>query len=416
MSYVLTRLLALPTFKSLRHKNYRLFFFGQIFSLIGTWMQSMAQSWLVYQLTYSSVWLGAIGFLNSIPILFLSMFGGSLADRMSKRKLIIITQIVSLVQALALAVLVLFDFITVEIVAVLALTLGVINAFDIPARQSFIVELVGKEDLTNAIALNSATFNAARIVGPAVGGIIIAALGVGWCFALNAFSFCGVIISLYKINTHYVPDQKHSSFNVMQSLKESAIYMRSDASLIALMILVAVVTIFGWSYAVLLPIFADSILNIGAVGLGNLMMSVGIGAFISAVMIASFESRIQARTFIYTGIFIFVFCVSIFALSPNISLSLLSLIGVGMGLVMFLATANASIQRQVPDALRGRVMGLYSLIFQGLSPFGSLGMGFLASIIGVRSAVLVGGAVCGIAALSVRKWNKKLKIGRIQTT
>ncbi len=416
MTSILTQILSLATFKSLRHKNYRLFFSGQLFSLAGTWMQSVAQAWLVYQLTHSSLWLGTIGFLNSIPILFLSMFGGSLADRMSKRKLIIITQLISLMQACVLAGLVLTDRITVEIVAVLALSLGIVNAFDIPARQSYIVELVGKENLTNAIALNSATFNAARIAGPAIGGVVIATFGVGWCFALNALSFCAVIVSLYKIDTQYVPDQKHSSFNVMQSLKQSAIYIRSDTSLIALMLLVAVVTIFGWSYAVLLPIFADSILNIGAVGLGNLMMSVGIGAFVSAVMIASFESRIQAKTFIYTGIFLFVFCVSIFALSPNISLSLLSLIGVGMGLVMFLATANASIQRQVPDALRGRVMGLYSLIFQGLSPFGSLGMGFLASMIGVRSAVLVGGAVCGIAAFSVRHWSKKLRLGGIRTT
>ena len=190
------RVLSLPTFRSLQHRNYRLFFFGQILSLIGTWMQSMALAWLVYQLTYSSVWLGAIGFLNSIPILFFSMFGGSLADRMSKHRLIIMTQILSLLQALLLSVLVFFDIATIEIVALLAFTLGTINAFDIPARQSFIVDLVGKEYLTNAIALNSATFNAARIVGPAIGGLIVAALGIGWCFFLNAVSFFAVIAGL----------------------------------------------------------------------------------------------------------------------------------------------------------------------------------------------------------------------------
>lgn len=412
MSSILTRLVALPTFKSLRHKNYRLFFLGQIFSLIGTWMQSMAQSWLVYQLTYSSVWLGTISFLNSIPILFLSMFGGSLADRMSKRTLIIITQTVSLLQALLLAVLVLLGMATVEIVALLALSLGMINAFDIPARQSFIVELVGKDDLANAIALNSATFNAARIIGPAVGGVVIAAVGVGWCFLLNALSFVAVLISLAKISVQPRRERQTTAMNVFSSIKDSIAYIRSDISLVALLTLVAVVTIFGWSYAVLLPIFADSILQIGAVGLGNLMTSVGIGAFVSAVTVASVESKITARSFVYTGISLFVICISIFALSSNVSLSLMALMGVGMGLVMFLATANASIQGHVPDELRGRVMGLYSLVFQGLSPFGSLTMGIVAHLIGVRGAVLIGGCICGIAGVSIHYYMKtnKLKI------
>ena len=396
------RVLSLPTFRSLQHRNYRLFFFGQILSLIGTWMQSMALAWLVYQLTYSSVWLGAIGFLNSIPILFFSMFGGSLADRMSKHRLIIMTQILSLLQALLLSVLVFFDIATIEIVALLAFTLGTINAFDIPARQSFIVDLVGKEYLTNAIALNSATFNAARIVGPAIGGLIVAALGIGWCFFLNAVSFFAVIAGLVRMN---IPEQvtKRKTAGVFQSLADSIQYIRSESSLVALLSLVAVITIFGWSYSVLLPIFADEILNIGAVGLGNLLTAVGIGAFISAVSLASFESKYRPSTFIYSGIGIFVLFVSIFALSSDVSLSVISLIGVGMGLVMFLATANASIQRRVPDELRGRVMGLYSLIFQGLSPFGSIGIGLLAHGIGVRRAVLTGAVVCGVVTLSVKK-------------
>lgn len=409
MSMILKRFAALPTFKSLRHRNYRLFFSGQIFSLIGTWMQSMAQAWLVYQLTYSSVWLGTIGFLHSIPILFLSMFGGSLADRMSKRTLIIITQTISLCQALLLAILVLLGMVTVEIVALLALALGIINAFDIPARQSFIVELVGKDDLTNAIALNSATFNAARIIGPAVGGVVIAAFGVGWCFLFNALSFVAVLIGLVKISVQPSREQRNDAMSFFSSINDSLAYIRSDISLIALLILVAVITIFGWSYSVLLPIFADSILHIGAVGLGNLMTSVGIGAFISAVMVASLESKVSARRFVYTGIYLFVICISIFALSSNVSVSLISLVGVGMGLVMFLATANASIQRQVPDELRGRVMGLYSLVFQGFSPFGNLGMGVVAHAVGVQSAVLLGGFVCGIAGIGMKYYTKKQK-------
>lgn len=409
MTFVLERIAKLTTFRSLHHRNYRLFFTGQIFSLTGTWMQSMAQSWFVYQLTYSSVWLGVIGFLNSIPILFFSMFGGSLADRMSKHRLIIITQVLSLIQALFLGTLVLFDIVTVEMVAILAFILGTINAFDIPARQSFIVELVGKQDLTNAIALNSAMFNAARIIGPAIGGIVIAAVGVGWCFLLNAVSFFAVLAGLMKIELKAQVKQSVSSANVLHSLHESIAYIRSDVSLTALLILVAVVTIFGWSYAVLLPVFADSILNIGAVGLGNLLTAVGTGAFISAIILASVESKVNPRSFTYVGIFLFVIAISIFSVSSNILLSLVSLVGVGMGLVLFLATANATIQRRVPDQLRGRVMGLYSLIFQGLSPFGSLGIGALASGVGARAAVLCGAAVCGISGITVRFMMNKIR-------
>jgi MFS family permease len=396
------RISTVPTFRSLQHPNYRLFFFGQILSLIGTWMQSMAMSWMVYQLTYSSVWLGTIGFLNSIPILFFSMLGGSMADRMSKHTLIIITQVLSLIQALLLAALVLLNLVTIEIVAVLAFTLGTINAFDIPARQSFIVELVGKENLANAIALNSATFNAARIIGPAIGGLVVAGVGIGWCFVINAFSFVAVIAGLLMMKIPaYIPKTKQTG--IYRSLEESVRYIRSDNSLVALMVLVATITIFGWSYSVLLPIFADEILNIGAVGLGNLLTAVGIGAFISAVTLASFESRYKARIFIYSGIGIFVVFITLFAVSSNVAVSIIALIGVGMGLVMFLATANASIQRKVPDELRGRVMGLYSLIFQGFAPFGAIGVGLLAHAVGARYAVLIGGVVCAVVAFGVRK-------------
>ncbi len=409
MHKLVTRFLSLPTFRSLRQTNYRLFFAGQIFSLVGTWMQTMAQAWLVYQLTYSSVWLGIIGFLNTIPMLLFAMYGGSIADRFSKHKIILITQSLSLVQAIVLSLLVLFDMATVEIVAVLAFTLGTINAFDVPARQTFVFELVGKENLPNAIALNSAAFNAARIIGPAIGGVLIAAVGVGWCFFINALSFLSVIIVLLKLTiAPKVIDQKETT-SVFQSLKESIRYVRSDISLIALLTLVAVITVFGWSYTILLPIYADKVLQIGAVGLGNLMMSFGIGAFISAIFVASAESKIRPSKFIYGGILLFVIGISLFALSTNVAVSLYSLVFVGMGLIMFIATANASIQRSAPDAMRGRVMGLYLLIFQGLAPFGQLGMGWLANEIGVRGAVLCGAAICGITGISMRVFMNSLR-------
>jgi MFS family permease len=395
------RLATIPTFRSLRHPNYRLFFFGQIFSLIGTWMQSIAMSWLVYQLTFSSVWLGTIGFLTSVPSLFLSIFAGTLADRMSKRKLIIIMQTAALVQALLLGVLVFTNLVTIYVAAFFALTLGVINSFDIPSRQSFIVDLVGKEDIANAIGLNSATFNGARIVGPAIGGLVIGLIGVGWCFTLNAVSFIAVLIGLFKMTVVEPPPASEQRSSVVEALRESVAYIRSDPSLTALMILVGVVTTFGWSYSVLLPIFADKELQIGAVGLGRLYMATGIGAFISAMTIASAGGRIPPRKFIYMGIAIFSCSIIGFGLSTNPSFSMLCLVGVGMGLIACFATANATLQGRAPDALRGRVMGLYSLVFQGMMPIGSLISGIVAKGIGVRSTVIIGGLISGMTAIVV---------------
>ncbi len=391
----------------MRHYNYRLFFFGQIFSLIGTWMQSIAMSWLVYQLTYSSVWLGTIGFLTSIPSLFLSIFAGTLADRMSKRKLIMIMQMAALVQALALGFLVFTNLVTISVVAVFALTLGVINSFDIPSRQSFIIDLVGKQDLANAIGLNSATFNAARIVGPAIGGLVIGVIGVGWCFTLNALSFVAVLVALVKMTVVEPPPAIEARSSMADALKVSIAYIRSDASLTALMILVAVVTTFGWSYSVLLPIFADKELHIGAAGLGRLYMATGIGAFISAITVASASHRIPPRRFIYVGIAIFSFSIIGFGISTSPALSMLCLVGVGMGLVACFATANATMQGNAPDALRGRVMGLYSVVFQGMMPIGSLLSGIVAHGIGVRWTVSIGGIICGTTAIIVSGIRKR---------
>ncbi|NUN69237.1 MAG: MFS transporter [Bacteroidetes bacterium] len=402
MSDLLVRFTSIPTFRSLQHRDYRLFFSGQIVSLIGTWMQTMAQSWLVYQLTYSSVWLGIVGFLNTIPMLLFALYGGSVADRFSKHRIVLITQVLSLLQSALLFTLVVTGTATVEMVCLLAFTLGTINAFDVPARQALVVELVGKEHLANAIALNSASFNGARIIGPAIGGVIIGTIGTAWCFLLNALSFFAVIIMLLRIRPVLRSVQGGDNPGFLRSLRESIDYVRSDHMLVAVLILVAVVTMFGWSYTVLLPVFADQVLGIGAVGLGNLMMSFGIGALTSAIFIASAESRVRPSRFIYGGMLLFILGVTVFAVSANAALSMYSLVFVGMGLIMFIATANTTIQRRAPDAMRGRVLGLYLLIFQGLAPFGHLGMGWLADQIGPRFAVISGASVCAVAGISMR--------------
>ena len=389
-------LFTFPMFRSLRHRNYRLFFFGQLVSLVGTWMQNIGQAWIIYQLTHSAVWLGAVGFLTSVPVLLFSMFGGTVADKISKKRLITATQIASMMQAFVLAALVWTDSITPEVVGVLAFTLGTINAFDMPGRQSFVVEMVGKEDLPNAIALNSAVFNSARMFGPAIGGIVIGILGVGWCFFLNGISFIAVIIGLSLMNVEERAPRRSES-SMLQSIKEAVAYIQSDATMKAIMTLVAVVTIFGWSYSVMLPIFADRILGIGAIGFGNLLTANGIGALISALTVASFGHKVPPRTFIYSGLSIFIFSILIFTASTSPLLSMVCMIGVGIGLIAFFATANASLQMRAPDHLRGRVMGLYSLVFQGFFPFGSLGIGMLANAVGVRLAIAGGASVCGVS-------------------
>ncbi|MDE3057530.1 MAG: MFS transporter [Bacteroidota bacterium] len=395
------RISGFPAFRSLQFRNYRLFFFGQLISLVGTWMQNVGQAWLVYQLTHSSVWLGAVGFLNSIPLLFFSMFGGTVADKTLKKKIIVATQTASMIQAFVLAALYWTHVITPAMIGFLALTLGIINSFDVPARQSFVVEMVGKENLGNAVALNSAVFNSARMFGPAIGGLIIGAFGVGWCFFLNGATFIAVIIGLLMMNVVEQGSTGRRDEPVMQAIREAITYVRGESVMIAVLTLVSVVTIFGWSYSVLLPIFADKVLAIGAVGFGNLLSANGIGALISALTVASVGHKVSPRTFLYGGIAVFVFSISIFAFSASPLLSMACLVGIGMGLIAFFATANTSLQNRVPDHLRGRVMGLYAVVFQGFFPFGSLGMGVAADWFGVRIAVAAGAGVCGVAGASV---------------
>ncbi len=402
-----------PAFRSLQFRNYRLFFFGQLISLVGTWMQNIGQAWLVYELTHSAVWLGAIGFLTSVPVLLFSMFGGTVADKIPKKKIIVATQTASMIQAFILAALYWTHFITPEIVGFLALTLGIINAFDMPSRQSFVVEMVGKEYLGNAVALNSAVFNSARMFGPAIGGLVIGAFGVGWCFFLNGLTFIAVIIGLLLMNVAEQRNLEQRTTSVFQSIREAVRYVRAEPVMMAVLFLVSILTIFGWSYSVLLPIFADVVLKIGAIGYGNLLSANGIGALISALTVASVGHKVAPRKFIYGGISLFVCSILIFAFSSSPSLSIICMIGIGMGLIAFFATANASLQNRVPDNLRGRVMGLYAVVFQGFFPFGSLGIGLAADWVGVRIAIAGGACVCGVAGASVytlmkrRRENKK---------
>lgn len=326
-----------------------------------------------------------------------------MADRVSKRALLVATQTLAMSLALCLAFLVWTKHITVAWVGVLAFGMGLANAFDMPARQAFVVEMVGKEDLTNAIALNSAIFNGARLIGPAIGGMLIASVGIAWCFFLNGISFIPVIIGLLAMHVSRPNPDNNRRNSVWQSIREGICYIYQTRPIRALIILVGTVTIFGWSYSILLPVFAKEILHGNAVTLGNLMAANGVGALLSALMLASIGDRIPTRRSLFIGLSTFVVSVTLFSLSKILWLSLLLLVGVGFGLISFFITANSTLQRRVPDQLRGRVMGVYALVFGGFFPIGSLQIGAMAHVLGAPQATIIGAAICAGAAFIVSR-------------
>jgi len=387
---------ALPAFRALRHRNYRLFFIGQVISFVGTWMQNTAQGWLVYELTHSSAWLGLIGFLSFLPYSFFAFWGGSVADRLDKRLLILTTQTLALLLALLFAALVWASWITVHAIALLAFGLGMVNAFDTPARQAFVIDLVGKEDLQNGIALNSAMFNAARLLGPALAGVVIARFGIVWCLFANAVSFLPALVTLGMIRmTPHTAPRRVASGN--QTQREVWLLLRHSPALSGLLLLVGITTIFGWSFMVVLPVFAEEILGGGAVQLGSLLSASGLGALISAIALAMLGNRIRPRHLLLTGLAVFVFAIATFAISREPWLSRLALTFSGFGLIMFYVNCNTALQHRSPDHLRGRLMGLYTMCFGGLMPIGSLQVGLMSQRIGAPAALLLNAGMCGLA-------------------
>ncbi len=385
-------------FRALRHRNYRLFFCGQIISLIGTWMQSIAQAWLVYRLTKSPFLLGLVGFAGQIPVFLFAPLGGLFADRYSRYRTVIATQTTSMLLAFILAALTLLGHIRVWEVMLLASMLGVVNAFDIPARQAFIIEMVIPEDLINAIALNSAMFNGARILGPAIAGITVAAIGEGWCFFANGVSYIAVIIGLLLmiITPREVARRAVSG---LESVLEGFRFVWHTGPIRALLLLLGLVSLTGMPYAVLMPIFADKILHSDARGLGLLMGSTGVGALAATlVMAARREVRGLGRWINYasTG---FGVSLILFSFSRSLALSIVLLLPAGFCMLIQMASSNTLIQTMVPDALRGRVMSVYSMMFMGMAPFGALLAGVIAKGLGAPLTVALGGAVCIMGSL-----------------
>jgi MFS family permease len=383
--------------RALRHRNFQLFFSGQLISLTGTWMQNIAQAWLVYRMTGSSLLLGSIGFSSQIPVFLLAPVAGIIADRNHRHRVVIATQIASMLLAFVLAVLTLTHSVQVWHIFVLATLLGVVNAFDIPARQAFLVEMVGREDLMNAIALNSSMFNGARIIGPAIAGILVASIGEGWCFFGNAVSYIAVIVGLLLMRVQQ--RRKPPQGSHLQHIIEGFQFARGAAPIRAVLLLLAVVSLVGMPYSVLMPIFADKILHGGARGLGILMGCTGVGALLAALALAARSGLTGISRWIAFAAGGFGVSLALFSLSRHFWLSAALLIPVGFCMMLETSSSNTLLQAMVPDELRGRVMSIYSMMFMGMAPFGAFFGGALADRIGAPITVALGGIVCVGAAL-----------------
>ncbi len=392
------------TFRALRHRNFRLFIAGQVVSLVGTWMQNVAQSWLVYRLTHSELLLGTAWFCSQIAVFALGPLGGLAADRFPRQKLVIATQTLSMLQAFALAALTLTGRIEVWHVFALGASLGVINAFDMPGRQALVVHMASQEDLLNAISLNSAVFNTARILGPAVAGLVVAAVGEGMCFVINGVSFLAVIGGLLAMRFPRV-ERTHVE-SPWEHLVDGFRYAWGHYAVRRVLALMAASTLAGMPVLVLTPFFADDIFHKGSKGLGFLMGAMGIGAVVGTLILAR-RTRISGLPGVMAYSGFFVGCAYLaFALSPSYAVSLAVMPAMGLFVMRQMASANTTIQTLIPDCYRGRIMALYSMTVVGLGPFGSLAAGALASRFGARATV-VAGSILAMSAAGAFAWAQR---------
>jgi MFS family permease len=389
--------------RALRHRNFQFFFAGQLISLVGTWMQNVAQAWLVYRLTGSSLLLGTVGFASQIPVFLLATVGGTLADRHNRHRIVIATQATSMILALILSALNLLGHIQVWEIMVLASLLGVVNAFDIPARQAFLVDMVGKEDLINAIALNSSMFNGARVIGPAVAGILVAAIGEGWCFFVNGISYIAVIAGLLMMKLGRLPVAERST-SPFDHAVEGFRFVRRTAPILALLLLIGLVSLVATPYTVLMPVFAGEVFHRGARALGWLMGATGAGALLGALVLAMKAGLRGLGRWVAFASAGFGLSLVLFASSRWFWLSFALLVPAGFAMMLQMSASNTLIQAMVPDRLRGRVMAVYSMMYMGMAPLGALFAGVVAHRIGAPWTVAIGGVGCmvGSAIFSLR--------------
>jgi MFS family permease len=390
-------------FRALKHRNFQLFIAGQLVSLIGTWMQTTAQLWLVYDLTHSPALLGIFGFANQIPMLVLASVGGYVGDRYSRHRGVIATQTISMVLAFILTGLTLSHHIHEWSLIAITFLVGIVNAFDVPIRQAFFVEMVGKEDLPNAIALNSSIFNGARVVGPAIAGFAIAWIGAGWCFFLNGLSFFAVILALMAMRIR-PQERKPSTESPLQSLLQGFRFAMKDRPIRSALLLLSLLSLLGLQYSVFMPIFANDILHAGARGLGLLMSAAGVGAVLGALQFAARTTYKGLAKWIAAMSVICACGLIVFSQSHVFWLSAAVLFVVGFAATSQMAATNTTVQNRVPDELRGRVMAVYATMFMGVQPLGALLAGGIAKRIGAPSTLAIFGSICLIGSLIFAAW------------
>jgi MFS family permease len=395
--------------RALRYRNYRLFFAGQGISLIGTWLQQIALSWLVYRLTHSALWLGMVGFATQIPSFLLSPIAGVLVDRWNRHRVLVLTQTLAMVQAGILGALVLAGHIAIWHVLVLGAFVGVVNAFDMPTRQAFVVELIeDRQDLPNAIALNSSMVNGARLVGPAVAGVLLASVGEGWCFLLNSASYIAVILALLSMRVPPRATERHRQ-HVMAGLREGAAYVFRSEPIRALILLLGLVSLVAMPYSILMPAYATQVLHGNERTLGALMAASGMGALAGALYLAARRSILGLGRVIVAGVMLFGAGLVALGLSRNAWLSLGLMLVTGAGMMVQMAASNTILQTIVEEGKRGRVMSLYTMAFMGMAPFGSLMAGALSSRIGVATTLMLGGACAAVAGVGFARQLPRLR-------
>jgi MFS family permease len=394
-----TRLPAVSTpFRAMQHRNFQLFIAGQLISLIGTWMQNMAQLWLVYQLTHSAALLGVFGFASQAPMLFFSWLGGYVGDRYDRHRGVIVTQTVSMILAFVLAGLTRANLINKWELIVIAFLVGIVNAFDVPIRQAFLVQMVGKEDLPNAIALNSSIFNGARVVGPAIAGFAIAWVGAGWCFFLNGLSFVAVIVALLMMRIER-REIKPSTDSPLNSFVQGFRFAMSDLPIRSTLLLLSVLSLFGLQYSVFMPIYAQDILKGNARTLGWLMSAAGVGAVIGALQFAARTHYKGLARWIAATSAICAVCLILFSQARTFWLCIAVLFVVGFAATSQMAATNTLIQNRVPDELRSRVMAVYATMFMGVQPIGALIAGGVAKRIEAQNTLTVFGSLVLVGSL-----------------
>jgi MFS family permease len=394
-------------FSSLKQRNFRLFITGQFISLCGTWIQGVAQGWLVYQLSDSAFQVGLVSTLGSLPILLFTLYGGVVADRVRKHRFILMLNWLMLVPVLAAGLLVHLGLISVPILMGLAVIVGTVSAFEVPVRQAFVVEIAGKDNLMNAIALNSSIFNLSRIIGPAIAAVLITAFGVAACFYVNAASYLAVIIGLRMMR---VTTTDAGLRGGLGSFAEGMQFVLGQPWPRALVILTGTLSIFGFAFIPLLPVFAHDALGVEAAGYGGLLSAIGVGALGAALFVAGFGHRLKRQQTILVAGVLFGVTLTIGAFVGSYWIAVALLLVAGTSMVLNNVLTNTLLQTSAPDHLRGRVMGVYSFLILGLSPFGSLQAGYVAEHLGVRTAYATGGIVCAVVALGLAWYMRRYRV------